>query len=110
MLDVGKYQPLSSGTTEVTRIMFMCKECLEQFEDSQLAYSLILESRISHHAADMFVMKFCSRAHLQHFLEQISNQGQRYVLTRHGKGGDKTFEPDTALNLLMLVGSSKASA
>jgi hypothetical protein len=90
--------------------MFMCKHCLEQFDDSQLAYTLIQESRLSHPAADTFVLKFCSRAHVQEFLGHISNQRQRYVLTKvESDGATKQFGPDYPLELLLLVGSSKAS-
>lgn len=89
--------------------MFMCKECMEQFEDADLAYSVILEARLNHPAPDMFVMKFCSKAHVQAFFHQIASQGQRYVLTIHGKNGDKRFDPALPVELLLLVGSSKAS-
>lgn len=89
--------------------MFMCSQCLEQFEDNQLAYTLILESRLTHPAADMYLLKFCSKAHVQEFLTRIGNQRQRYLLTRKGRGGDKAFAPDFPRELLILVGSSKAS-
>ncbi len=89
--------------------MFMCKECMEQFEDADLAYTIMLEARLNHPAPDLFVMKFCSKAHVQAFLHQLSFQGQRYVLTIHGKNGDKRFEPAPPGELLLLVGSSKAS-
>jgi hypothetical protein len=89
--------------------MFLCKQCGEQYEDQDLAYTLILESRMNHSPADMFKMSFCSKAHLQELLDQISNQRQRYVLTKMEKGGPRQFEPDFPLELLLLVGSSKAS-
>lgn len=90
--------------------MFMCKHCLEQYEDKDLAYSIIPEIRVNFPgAAESYAVKFCSKAHVQEFLEQIKAHQQKYVLTKHGKGGDKTFEPATALELLLLVGSSKAS-
>ncbi|HEY3364801.1 MAG TPA: hypothetical protein VGK74_07115 [Symbiobacteriaceae bacterium] len=82
---------------------------MEQYEDSELAYSLILESRLRHPATELFIYKFCSLSHLQEFLTQINNQQQRYVLTKHGKNGDKQFAPDSPMDLLLLVGSSKAS-
>lgn len=90
--------------------MFMCKHCLEQFEDSSLAYTLIDAKRQAHPAADMFILKFCSKAHLQDFLHELSYQKQQYVLTRVDKNGAlKQFEPAAPLDLLLLVGSSKAS-
>lgn len=90
--------------------MFLCKQCEEQFEDRDLAYTIILESRLSHPMADAFLMKFCSKAHVQEFLERINNQHQRYVLTKVEKtGATRQFDPDVPLNLLLLVGSSKAS-
>lgn len=89
--------------------MFMCKQCMEQFEDSQLAYSLIPESRLRHPAVEMFTFRFCSLAHVQEFLKQISNQQLPYVLTKHGKSGDKQFAPDVPSELLLTVGSSKAA-
>lgn len=91
--------------------MFMCKHCLEQFEDSALAYTLIPEGRLGHPAADMFLNKFCSKAHLQDFLHEISFQKMTYVLTRVDKqGATKQFEAATPLDLLLLVGSSKAAS
>lgn len=88
--------------------MFMCKHCLEQFEDQALAYTLIPEKRLHHPMADAFVLKFCSKAHVQQFLELIShNQVQQYVLTKMDKSGTKDFEPSNPLDLLLLVGSSK---
>ncbi len=87
--------------------MFMCGQCQEQYEDTSLAYTLILESRLAHPAADMYVLKFCSKAHVQEYLERINNQKQKYVLTKKGKGGDKAFEAAAPLELLLLVGSSK---
>lgn len=89
--------------------MFLCKHCGEQYEDKDLAYTLILENRATLTTADMFLMKFCSKAHLQEFLHHISAQQQRYLLTKIEKGGSKQFEADYPLNLLLLVGSSKAS-
>lgn len=89
--------------------MFMCKHCLEQFEDKDLAYTIIPETRVNFPAADAFILKFCSKAHVQEFLEQIKNHKQKYVLTKVGKSGEKSFEPDYPLDLLLLVGSSKAS-
>lgn len=85
--------------------MFMCKECLEQFEDSQLAYTLIPENRLSHPSADTFVYKFCSRAHLRDFLSKISYQRQKYILTQYGKNGPEPFPSDYPLELLLQVGS-----
>ncbi|MFZ5815666.1 MAG: hypothetical protein ACOY93_10250 [Bacillota bacterium] len=82
---------------------------MEQYEDKDLAYTLILESRLTHPAADAFVMKFCSRNHVQEFLSRIRNQGQKYVLTRILANGEQTFPADSPLELLLLVGSSKAS-
>jgi len=87
--------------------MFMCKECLEQFESP--AYTLILESRLSHPMADSFLSKFCSKAHLQQYLQHISNQRQKYVLTKVTKNGEQAFPANYPLELLLLVGSSKAS-
>lgn len=89
--------------------MFVCTQCQEHFQDKDLAYSLILENRLAHPAADMFVMKFCSKMHVQEFLDRIGNQRQLYVLTRTGKSGGKAFEPGYPRDLLLLVGSSKAS-
>lgn len=89
--------------------MFMCTHCHEQFAVQNLAYTLILESRLSHPAADMFVQKFCSKAHIQAYLKQISYQGQKYVLTQITKNGQQQFPADVPLELLLLVGSSKAS-
>lgn len=87
----------------------MCKECLEQFADKDLAYILILESRLSHPAADAFALKFCSKAHIQTYLEHINYQRQKYVLTKITKNGQQQFPADYPLELLLLVGSSKAS-
>jgi len=87
--------------------MFMCKHCLEQFDDQALAYTLIPETRLHHPMADAFVLKFCSKAHIQQFLELISHQGMNYVLTKVDKVGNKDFEPSNPLDLLLLVGSSK---
>lgn len=87
--------------------MFMCAQTLEQFEDSQLAYTLILESRVSHPTADTFVLKFSSKKAVQEFLERIRMQRQRYVLTKKSRGGDKVFEAAYPADLLLLVGSSK---
>lgn len=89
--------------------MFMCRHCKEQYEDHQLTYTLILESRENFPAADMFLSKFCSKAHLQDFLHRISFQEQRYVLTKISKAGNKRFDPAFPLDLLLLVGNSKAS-
>lgn len=86
--------------------MFMCKECLEQFEDTDLAYTLIPEKRLNHPGADMFYYKFCSLGHTQTFLQQISHQWENYILTRY-KGGEKKFEPAPPKELLLLIGSSK---
>lgn len=85
----------------------MCTQCQEQFEDKDLAYTLILESRLSHPAADAFMQRFCSKAHLQDFLQRSRSQGQKYVLTKKGKAGDKQFEPVAPLDLLLKVGSSQ---
>lgn len=90
--------------------MFMCRHCKEQFEDDQLAYTLILEVRENFPAADMFLSKFCSKAHLQDFLHRISFQEQTYVLTKvNPDGSTKRFEPGYPLDLLLAVGSTKAS-
>jgi len=89
--------------------MFMCNLCWEQYEDQQLAYTLILENRLGHPASEMFLLKFCSKAHVQQFLTQVVNQRQSYVLTRKGRGGDRVFNPAYPRELLILVGSSKAS-
>lgn len=89
--------------------MFMCSQCLEQYDDQELTYTLILESRLDHPAADSFVLKFCSRAHVQEFLERIQNQRQFYVLTRVTKGAAKRFDPAYPIDLLILVGSTKVS-
>ncbi|HWH68043.1 MAG TPA: hypothetical protein VNT26_01550 [Candidatus Sulfotelmatobacter sp.] len=88
--------------------MFLCRQCKEQFEDDRLAYTLILEARENFPAADMFVSKFCSRAHLQEFLDRIHFQEQHYVLTKVGKE-NKRFDPAAPLDLLLLVGSSKGA-
>jgi hypothetical protein len=87
--------------------MFMCAQCQEQYEDRDLAYTLILESRLIHPAADTFMLKFCSKAQVREFLDRIVNQQQCYVLTRKGKGHDKKFDPAFPRDLLILVGSSK---
>lgn len=89
--------------------MFLCTQCLEQFEESHLAYTMILESRLTHPAMEMFVLKFCSKTHIQQFLDRIRNQGQRYVLTIKSPGGNRSLEPGLPRDLLLLVGSSKAS-
>lgn len=90
--------------------MFLCRQCKEQFEDQQLAYTLILEARENFPAHDMFLSKFCCKAHLQEFLDRLSFQQQRYILTKVNQDGStKRFEPDNPLELLLLVGSSKAS-
>lgn len=90
--------------------MFLCKHCLEQFEDADLAYTLIAETRLDHPAKDLYVMKFCSRAHLQAFLEFRNFQGQRYVLAKVSKDGSvRSFEPAPPTELIILVGSSTAS-
>lgn len=93
---------------EVPSTMFMCKHCLEQYEDQDLAYTLILESRLSHPMADSFLMKFCSRAHLQEFLQLSSGQKMKYVLTQVGSNGEKTFPADYPLELLLQLGSRAA--
>jgi len=80
--------------------VFICKYCLEQFEDERLAYILIPESRKSHPAADAFALKFCSRAHLVEFLQHISNQHQPYSLTRVAGDNRETFPPAPPLDLL----------
>jgi hypothetical protein len=89
--------------------MFMCKQCLEQFEDKDLAYTLILESRMNQPYGDAFVLKFCSKAHVQEFLSRISNQRQKYVLSKITRSGEQKFPADYPLELLLHVGSSKAS-
>lgn len=90
--------------------MFMCKHCLEQFEDEQLAYTLILENRVSHPSADAFVLKFCSKAHLQEFLELISGQQQNYILTKVSGETKQEFPPAYPLDLLLQVGSTSAAS
>lgn len=89
--------------------MFMCKHCLEQFEENDLAYTLILESRVDHPASDAFYLKFCSKTHVQEFLGHISNQRQKYVMVKVTRTGEQPFPADYPLELLLLVGSSKAS-
>lgn len=89
--------------------MFLCTQCQEQHENEGLAYTLILASRLTHPAADTFVMKFCSTRDVQAFLDRIRHQRQAYVLTKTGPAGDKVFGPLLPLDLLLLVGSSKAS-
>jgi len=85
--------------------VFMCRQCKEQFEDGQLAYTLILESRVNFPASDMFLSKFCCQAHVQEFLDRISFQQQRYVLTKVSENGNKTYPPGSPLELLLMVGS-----
>ncbi len=80
--------------------MFMCKHCLEQFEDERLAYILMPENRMSHPAADAFAWKFCSRAHLVEFLQRISNQSQSFALTRVTGENRETFPAAPPLDLL----------
>lgn len=87
--------------------MFMCAQCQEQYEDRDLAYTLIAETRLSHPTAETFVLKFCSKKHVQEFLERIHAQHLNYVLTKKGKGHDKRFDPAFPEELLLLVGSSK---
>lgn len=89
--------------------MFMCKQCLEQYEDEQLAYTLILQNRLSHPSADAFLLKFCSMSHLQDFLELISGQQQNYILTKITGDAKQEFPPAYPLDLLLQVGSTKAS-
>lgn len=89
--------------------MFMCKECLEQFQDKDLAYTLILEARANQPYADAFVLRFCSKAHVQEYLSHISYQKQKYVLAKVTRSGEQKFPADYPLELLLLVGSSKAS-
>lgn len=85
--------------------MFMCKYCLQQYEDSQLAYELIPQARLSHPAKEAFYYKFCSKEDLQKFLSDISFQHLVYVLTEKGAGGDKEFPPGTPKDLLLQVGA-----
>lgn len=89
--------------------MFMCKHCLEQYDDNRLAYTLVPEVRSTHPAADAFVLKFCSKDHLQQFLQRMTHQHQPFLLVKKGAGGDKPFEPATALDLLALTGHTRAS-
>jgi hypothetical protein len=89
--------------------MFLCKYCQEQFDDRDLAYTVILEAREHFPAAELFLNKFCCLSHLQTFLTHISNQSQTYVLTKITPTGNKRFDAATPLDLLLLVGSSKAS-
>lgn len=89
--------------------MFMCRHCKEQYEDDQLAYTLILECQENVPNSYMYLSKFCSKAHIQEFLHRISFQEQNYVLTKVDKNGSKRFDPAFPLDLLLLVGSSKAS-
>lgn len=88
--------------------MFMCKHCLQQYDDNELAYTLILESRMSVPAetVGMYLMKFCSLKHTQQFLENIRTQKLRYVLTKKGPNGDKQYEPAYPADLLLVIGSN----
>jgi|GEM_PF-1934279 len=90
--------------------MFMCKHCLQQFEDEQLAYTLLPEGRkqTSPDSVAFFEMKFCSLKHTQEFLHRIQYQQMRYILTKKGKDGesDKVFEPALPADLLLIIGSS----
>jgi len=83
----------------------MCKHCLEQYEDEELAYTLMPENRLTHPAADSFLFKFCSRAHLQGFLELIRAQQQRYILTRVVGDVRETLPPAEPLDILLRLGS-----
>lgn len=89
--------------------MFMCKQCLEQYEDQQLAYTLILENRLSHPSASSFILRFCSKAHVQEFLSLISTQHQKYVLSKVTPVGEERLAVDYPLELLLYVGSTKVS-
>lgn len=80
--------------------MFLCKYCLEQFEDEHLAYVLIPESRMRHPAADAFAFKFCSRAHLVAFLQRITHQHQPYTLTKVSGDRRETYPAAPPLELL----------
>lgn len=80
--------------------MFMCKHCLEQYEDERLAYVLMPENRMNHPLADAFAFKFCSRAHLVEFLQRISHQSQPYVLTRVVGADRETLPAAPPLDLL----------
>ena len=84
--------------------MFICKYCLEQFEDEKLAYVLMPENRLQHPAADAFAMKFCSRAHLEAFLRKVSHQRQAYVLTRVSGSTRQTLPAAPPLALLNQLG------
>lgn len=79
----------------------MCKHCLEQFEDEQLAYILMPEKRLQLPAADAYAFKFCSRAHLEEFLRLIANQHQAYVLTKVSGAEQKSFPAAPPLDLLL---------
>lgn len=86
----------------------MCKHCLQQFEDEQLAYTLLPEGRkvTSPNSVAFFELKFCSLKHTQDFLHHIQYQQMRYILTKKGKDGDKVFEPAYPADLLLLIGSA----
>lgn len=88
--------------------VFMCKQCLRQFEDDHLAYTLLLENRqkTSPDSVAFFEMKFCSLKDTQDFLMEIQHQRLRYILTKKGKDGDKVYEPAYPADLLLLIGSS----
>jgi hypothetical protein len=85
--------------------MFMCQFTGQQFEDKDLAYTAILESRLSHPAASTFLLKFSSKHAVLGFLESIKNQRQNYVVTK--VRGEKKFGPATPLDLIHLIGSDR---
>jgi len=87
--------------------MFMCKHCLQQYEDEQLAYTLLPEGRkqTSPDSVAFFEMKFCSLKHTQEFLQRIQYQKMRYILTKKGKNGDKVYEPALPADLLLVIGT-----
>ncbi|HEY8347981.1 MAG TPA: hypothetical protein VIL07_12060 [Symbiobacteriaceae bacterium] len=90
--------------------MFMCKQCLQQYEDDHLAYTLLPEYRLRTsppESMDMFTLKFCSLEHTREYLKRISPQKSRYILTKKSKDGDKQFEPNIPAELLILIGSSE---
>lgn len=85
--------------------MFMCRFMQQQFEDKDLAYTAILESRLAHPAKETFVLKFSSKKALLGFLEQIKNQHQAYVVTK--VHGNKEYGPASPLDLIHLVGGAQ---
>ncbi|HLO03416.1 MAG TPA: hypothetical protein VK191_09915 [Symbiobacteriaceae bacterium] len=85
--------------------MFMCRFTQEQFEDKDLAYTAIIAARLAHPAKETFVLKFSSKKALLGFFDQIKNQQQEYVVTK--VHGNKTYGPDSPLDLIHLVGGAQ---